>query len=668
MPKHAPLALALSASLVLAMVAPDANAQRRGAARAPAGPTACGDFYAFTNKDWLAANPVPESGAVSALGELQARVLEQQRELLSTAMNAPQGGVQKLLGDFWASGLDEAAVEADGSNPIAPLLARINGIRRAKDIPPSIAALHQVGIPVVFNFSADLDLADLDRHIGYFAQGGTGLPDPAYYTREDAAAREILGLYNAYVRRILALTGTAEADLEAESQLVIDLETRIARASRPVADLRDPRRNYAPVPTADLGKAYKRLQLDDFLAAQAVADDTVSIANPELFATLDGLVGSLKPAQWKTYLRFHVGDAMAPYLSKGFRDAAFDFRGRVLRGESAQPSREHLVLHAINHAAGQMLAREYVGRHLPDANRSRAETIAVQVRDALKRSVGRAAWMDDATRAGAIAKLDALRIEIGAPVRDIDYTVQPMGRGSFGGNMLIASTWQHREEMKRIGRGNAQRRWPLQPQEPALAYDAAHNRLLVSAAVLQAPVLDMSRDGAAHYGSFGAMVAHELSHAIDGKGRHLDARGEIRDWWTPGTATAWTDRLNALSAQYGNYDYPGLTGRKLNASLTGEENAADLAAVEIAWDAFSQAQPEAAKEGRQAFFAAWSGLWREQVSPVVAEQRAGTALQAPGQWRSNGPLSNLPAFSEVYGCKAGNAMFRKDEERVSLWR
>ena len=668
MPRHAPLALALSTSLALAFVTPDADAQRRGAARAPAGPTACGDFHAFANKDWLAANPVPATGAVSALGELQARVLEQQRELLTTAMNAPQGNVQKLLGDFWASGLDEAAIEADGSTPIAPLLDRINGIRRARDIPAAIAALHQVGIPVVFNFSADLDLADLDRHIGYFAQGGTGLPDPAFYTREDAAAREVLGLYNAYVRRILALTGTAEADLEAESQLVIDLETRIARASRPIAELRDPRRNYALVPTEGLGKTWKRLQLDEFLAAQGVADDSVSIANPELFATLDGLVGSLKPAQWKTYLRFHVGDAMAPYLAKGFRDASFDFRGRVLRGEAAQPPREQLVLQAINRAAGQMVAREYVGRHLPDANRNRAETIAVGIRDALVRAVARAPWMDEPTRAAATAKLQALKIEVGAPVRDIDYTVQPMGRGSFGGNMLIASTWQHREEMKRIGRGNAQRRWPVQPQEPALAYDAAHNRLLVSAAVLQSPVLDMARDGAAHYGSFGALVAHELSHAVDGRGRHIDAAGELRDWWTPGTATAWTDRLNALAVQYGNYDYPGLAGRKINASLTRDENAADLAAMEIAWDAFSQAQPEAAKDAREAFFGAWAGLWREQVSPAVAEQRAGTAVQAPGQWRTNGPLTNLPAFSEVYGCKAGNAMYRNEAERVSLWR
>jgi putative endopeptidase len=541
MPTHKPLAIALAASLLLGLAAPDADAQRRRAAKAPAGPTACGDFYAFANKDWLAATPVPATGTVSALGELQARVLEQQRELLSTAMNAPQGGVQKLLGDFWASGLDEAAVEADGAKPIAPLLDRINGIKRAKDIPPAIAALHQVGIPVAFNFSADVDLADLDRHIGYFAQGGTGLPDPAYYTREDADARALLALYNNYVQKILALTGTAAKDLASEAQQVIDLETRLARASMPVPTLRDPRLNYALVPTDTLGKTYKRLQLDAFLAAQAVTDDSVSIANPGLFTTLDGLVGTLKPAQWKTYLRFQVGNAMAPYLSKGFRDAEFDFRGRVLRGQTAQPARELLVLQAIDQAAGQMIAREYVGRYLPEASRTRAEAIAGDVRDALVRGLERNTWMDDATRTEARAKLAALKIEVGAPRRDVDFTVQPMGRGSFGGNMLIASTWHHREEMKRIGRGNAQRRWGVQPHQPALAYDAAHNRLVVTAAVLQAPVLDMARDGAAHYATLGALVAHELSHAIDGKGRMLDAAGNVRDWWTPATAGAWTE-------------------------------------------------------------------------------------------------------------------------------
>ncbi|MGO4774847.1 EamA family transporter, partial [Lysobacter sp. 2RAB21] len=275
------------------------------------GAVACWTWYPLRNADWLRANPLSGASSVSSLETLAANARRQQLELLNTAMTAPQGNVQKLLGDFWASGLDEAAVERDGSQPIAPLLGRINAIKKAKEIPASIAALHQVGIPVLFNFGADIDLQDLERHIGYFSQGGLGLPDPAYYTRSDADTRQLLGHYNNYVQKILTLTGTPKEKLAAEAQLVIDLETRIARASKPLPDLRDPRANYAPVQVAALAKTYKGLQLGDFLKAQGVSDDSVSLANPQLFAELDKLIGTLKPDQWKVYLRWRIGDSMA---------------------------------------------------------------------------------------------------------------------------------------------------------------------------------------------------------------------------------------------------------------------------------------------------------------------------------------------------------------------
>lgn len=671
MPHAKPLALALAASLVIGFAAPDADAQRKRAA-APKGPppvTACSDFYAFANKDWLEANPPGDgAGMVSALGELQERARSQQRELLDTAMRAPQGNLQQLLGDFWASGLDVAAVERDGAQPIAPLLERINGIRRARDVPPAIAALHQVGIPVAFEFSADVDLADLERHIGYFTQGGMGLPDPAYYTRTDADTRALLGRYVDYVQKILVLTGTPQDKAAAEAQLVIDLETRLAQVSRPIPALRDPRQNYALVPTADLAKTYKRLQLGEFLEAQGVVADSVSMANPALFVQLDALVGSLKPEQWKTYLRFHVGDAMAPYLSKSFRDAAFDFRGRVLRGESAQPERAEMVLDAINRAAGPMLAREYVARYLPPANSSRAETIADEVRDALARGLDQASWMSEAARAEAKAKVAALDIEIGAPDRDLDFGIQPMGRGSFGGNMLIASTWHHREQMRRIGRQNASRRWDVLPQAPAIAYDIAHNRLIVSAAALQPPILDMTQVSPAHYGSFGTLVGHELGRAVDVKGRIVDASGAVRTWWTPQDDAAWNALGNRLSAQYNAYDYPGATGLKVNGVRTRDENLADLAGLELAWSALGNAQDELTEDDRKAFFDAWAQLWRQQASPEVAARNAEVSPHAPGMWRVNGTLANLPAFGETYQCKADTAMQREAGEQVSIWR
>ena len=576
--------------------------------------------------------------------------------------------MQKLLGDFWASGLDESAIERDGANPIAPLLTRINAIKRAKEIPASIAALHQVGIPVVFHFGADVDLAELDRHIGYFSQGGLGLPDPAFYTRNDATSREVLSRYQDYIKRILTLTGTPDKQLATQTQHVVDLETRIARAARPLSELHDPRRNYVSVPVADLGKKFKRLQLAEFLKAQGVNDDRVSMANAELFTQLDGMLGNFKPEQWKTYLRWRVGDTMAPYLSRPWREAHFDFNGRLLQGQEQAPDRQQQALDAINLAAGPMLSREYVARFLPATTRSRAEEISAKVRDALGTAIERDPRLGAEAKTEAKTKLAQLKIEVGAPRRDLDYTVQPMGRGSFGSNMLIASSWRHREEMKRIGRGNADRRWDVLPQQPALTYDLAQNRLIVSAAILQPPVLDMSQSLASQYGSLGALVGHELSHAFDQRGRMVDAKNEVRDWWSATDSAAWTALGNRVAAQYSSLPYPQLSGVRVNGERVRDVAVADLAGVELATAAMQSALPKIGKPEQQALYQGWAQLWPQQWGVEVATEHAASSAHAPGQWRTNATLMNQPGFATAFGCKAGTAMQLKTDQQIALWR
>jgi putative endopeptidase len=222
--------------------------------------------------------------------------------------------------------------------------------------------------------------------------------------------------------------------------------------------------------------------------------------------------------------------------------------------------------------------------------------------------------------------------------------------------------------MRRIGRTDAQRRWDVLPQEPAVAYDLAHNRLVISAAALQAPVLDMEQDMAAQYGSLGALVGHELSRAVDLKGQLVDASGNLRSWWTPQDEAAFASRANQLATQYASYPYPATSGLRVDAALTREQNVADLAAVELAFDALATAQPTLDNAARESFFRAWAGLWREQLAADTATQDASTLPHAPGQWRANGPLVNHPAFVETFKCKAGNAMTRKPEEQVSIWR
>ncbi|UNK56977.1 M13 family metallopeptidase [Pseudoxanthomonas daejeonensis] len=667
MPTPRPLVLALGLGLVALVSTADADAQRKKS-KAPAVSQQCTDFYSQANAGWLKANPLPaDAGAVSALGQLSDLALQQQRQLLDAAMKSPQGEVQSRLGDFWASGLDEAAVEADGSRPIAPLLSRIDAIKKAKDVPASIAALHQVGIPVVFNFAPDVDLKALDRHIGYFMQGGMGLPDPAFYTRNDADTQAVLGRYRDYVKQILALTGTSKERLDADAKAVIDIETAIARKSKSLADLSNPFGNYAPVSVAEATKRYRNLQLGQFLEAQGVKDDLVSLANPQLFAELDAMVGRVKPEQWKAYLRWRVGDAMAPYLSRSFRDASFGFRGQVLAGHAAPAPRWQQVLDAINTAAGPMVGHEYANRYLTSEERRRAAVIADEVREALLAAVERNTWLSEAAKAEARDKVKAITLEVGTPRRNLDYTVQPMGRGSFGGNMLIASTWRHREEMKRIGKGNADRRWDVLPQQPALVYDIAQNRLIVTAAVLQPPVFDVDNTAVA-YGGYGALVGTQLSRAIDAKGAQVNAKGELGNWWTPADTNAWTTLGDRVAAQYSAHAYPGVKGGKVNGALVRDVALSDQAGLELAGDAYAKAQPGAKPADQQAFFGAWSRLWGQQVSENVAAERLAAEIHAPGELRSNVPLSNLPAFGAAYSCKAGQPMQRTEAEQVRIWR
>src|SRR5690606_19889962 len=131
-------------------------------------------------------------------------------------------------------------------------------------------------------------------------------PYPHTFPTRRSSDLALLGRYTEYVEKILALTGTPPEQLKAEMAQVLDLETRLARASRPLTSLRDPRANYALVPTAGLGKQFRNLQLDQFLEAQGVTDANVSMAHVDYFTQVDGLVRSLKPAQWKVYLRYQI--------------------------------------------------------------------------------------------------------------------------------------------------------------------------------------------------------------------------------------------------------------------------------------------------------------------------------------------------------------------------
>jgi len=311
---------------------------------------------------------------------------------------------------------------------------------------------------------------------------------------------------------------------------------------------------------------------------------------------------------------------------------------------------------------GPVLGQLYLARHLEPETRAAASDIAANIRTALQRSVKTSPWISAAAKAQALTRLDALKIEITAPPGPAeDDTLPDFSVGSFARMYMEASRWRMAQEMRRIGRPDETGRYlDVLPQEPVLAYDPARNRLIVSAAALQPPIFDQRAPRAAQYGSYGALVGRELSRALD-----TDGQQEV---WSKADLRIWERKRAQLAAQYSAYPWPNTPDTRVDGTRTAGENLADLAGLELAWDALEREHPDLDANARDAFFRAWAGLWREQMGPETARYNALTQSRPPGQWRSNGPLMNLQAFAQSYQCPPGSAMTRSAEEQVAIWR
>jgi putative endopeptidase len=652
-------------------------------------PPTCMDFYAQANADWLVAHPGPAQGSVSAFDAMYANARTQERALLEATAQGTGDDASGALGTLWNEGTNDAAIDLAGATPLQPLFARIALAKKNKDLAGVIADLHAAGVPVLFNFSADIDLKDFDHQLGYANQGGLGLPDPDYYTRADAETRELLGRYRTYIQVVLQQSGTPAERVSEESGWVLGIEMQLANASLPLVQLRDPNNAYRPVALAELQKAYPNLAFGNFLKAQHADDNRVSLAHTGFFAVADGMLATIPVQQWQAYLRFHVASAMAPYLSRGLQDAHYQLYDRLLGGMQQPHDRARQVMDAIDRALGPAMGHLYAGRYLSPEAKDAAERVAKGLRAAMKDAIDHNAWMDAPTRAAAQAKLDRLRIEIGEPSRNPSLSGLVVG-GGFANDMLAVAAWRHHQEMDSIGKRTSERRWPVLAQVPDVSYDLVQNRVVVTAAFLQPPVFDPNASAARQFGALGSLIGHQLHYAFDGKGRTIDANGDLHDWWTPLVSAAWEQRVAPVIAQYDAY--PVLSDVKVNGHQTRDENLADLGGVELAWAAFQAASPPVptpapplaakpkgahgkataepmptnAPSPQRDFFDAYAKVWARNTAPDTALAESGTSVQAPAKYRVDGVLANMPEFGKAYACKPGQPM--QLASPLTIWR
>ncbi|KFN49245.1 M13-type metalloendopeptidase [Arenimonas composti] len=623
----------LAAALLLTLATGAVAAQR-----APAPPAACTDFYGHVNAGWLAANPLPAgTERYSRWNQLNAAGMAQRDQILN-GTTAPEGAaVGAELADFFASAQDEAAIEAAGIKPLQPLLAIVDRIRRTRDIGPAIAALHAAGFPVLVDVKVLRDVTG--RPYAQLAPGGIGLPDAAFYTAADAEAATIRQQYGQALGAWLRQLGAPEAQLPAQTAQVATIELQLAQATA----------TGTPFQILAIDEAQKvagGFDLRALLQAHGLRADYVAIAGPAFLTTVDRLIKTLPPEQWKVYLRAQIARDLAPALGRGFREPWLQLYDAQLSGQDQSTPRVVRARQLLEAHVPELLDAVYVERFLPLPRQQRGREIAEAVRTAAVAAVGNATWLSEEGRARAAERLRTMNIQVGRDLPQNVFAELKFERDDFVGNVLHLRRW-----LMKYAPVRAQFAWPAEQWQPLVALMPAENRLVVTAAALQTPLLDDSGN-AAGYGGLGALIAQQMMIGLTG--------------FEGADAAAWNQRVTPLLAQYGAYSAAG-GATKVNATRSFVQNQADLAGVEIAWAALN-AQGPVSPADAQAFFAGWAAIWARQDEPTALARAQATTDHAPPKWRVNGPLSNLPAFAEAYGCRAGQAMVRPPAQQVALWR
>ena len=698
-----PLALAVSLALSLTACGKHEQAEQTAQAPAPASTApaaapapkvfdvaelgdnaeACQDFNGFVNAKWVAANPIPNDrtrwGAFDKLAEDS---LNTQHEIVDAAAknaaNAKAGSIEQKIGYLYASGMDDAAIEKAGFDPIKPKLDAIAALKNSKDVANYLTQSFADGDMQVFEFGSGADFKNAKMQIAYTQQGGLGLPTKDYYLSDKY--KDIRDAYVAHVAQALQLTGVSEADAKKQAGQVLAFETELAKASLAPVEMRTPENQYHFVTVKEADKITPHFSWEDFFKAQGVTiDKGFSLSQPKFFAEFDKLLASAPASEWQAYLRFHTVDDASNSLSKAFRDNKFDFYGKTLSGQPEQKARWKQVLGGVNHAMGMGLGELYVAKVFTPETKQRAEELVTNVRDALKNRIEHLDWMSDATKAKAVDKWNKFLPKIGYPDEGEwrDWSGLNITPDNWYANLQAAQKYNYQYDLSKIGKPTDRKQWDMTPQTVNAYYDPSTNTINFPAAILQPPFFYAKGDDAINYGGIGAVIGHESSHGFDDQGSQFDGDGNRANWWTPQDKKAFDARTKALVEQYDGYaPIAGKPDLHVNGKLTLGENIADLGGLNIAYDALQTALKKDPSEAGQKidgytqdqrFFLNWARVWRGSVRDKQAELYLNVDPHSPIAIRAIASPSDMTAFATAFQCKPGDAMVRSGDKQVKIW-
>lgn len=646
------------------------------------------DFYLFANGGWIKRNPVPpEFSRWAAFNELaeknndalheiaeKAAAVAPKEKTKSKVEKAASADLQKV-GDFYASGMNESAIEAAKAKPLEDEFKRIDAMKNPKDVLKQVAHMHLMGMRPFFLFTSGQDDKNSTMVIGQAYQGGLGLPDRDYYTKEDESSKKIRDQYVEHVTKMLTLAGDPAPQAAEKAKKIMALETVLAKAARTRVELRDPQKNYNKMKQAELQTLMPDFNWADYFKEIKLAEPgDINVGQPDFFKAAGELFKSAPIEDWKAYLRWHFVRNMAPTLSSDFVNENFRFYEAVLRGTKQIKPRWKRVIAETDEVLGESLGKLYVAEHFPPEAKARALEMVNNVKEAVSDRIKSLEWMDEPTKQEALKKLAAFTVKIGYPDKWRDYSLLKIDRESYAQNVIRGNMFEAERQLKKIGKPVDRSEWGMSPPTVNAYYNPNMNEIVFPAGIMQPPFFDMKADDAVNYGGMGAVIAHEISHGFDDQGRQFDAVGNLRDWWSPESAKAYTERSKAIVAQYAAYE--PLPGIKINGELTQGENIADIGGLKLAYTALQKAlakNPQAAQQKidgftpEQRFFLGWAQIWRNNQREEDLKLRLNTDPHSPGRFRTIGPVSNMEEFAKAFNVPANSPMIRPPDQRVNIW-
>ncbi|MDR3685493.1 MAG: M13 family metallopeptidase [Coriobacteriia bacterium] len=631
------------------------------------------DFFRYANGGWLDANPVPpEYGSWGAFHEVNERNQKLLHHLLLDAAKSAQveGTPSRMVGDYFAAAMDVDAIALAGAAPLAPYLERVAAVASIADVRALAGDLQPLAISVLVDVGIAPDFEDANAYLVYVGQGGLGLPERDYYTRDDERSIELREAYVGHIAKQLVNLGDDAGAARAAAERILAFETRLAEACYTNEQLRDVNLTMNRHSVDSLDELMPAFGLTGFVRELGVTSASVNIDNAGFFTALEATLAEAPIETLRDYLRWNLVRAYASSLSPAFEDEAFDFFGRTLGGQQHQRPRWKRVLVAASADIGEQVARLYVAAAFPEQAKHRCEKMVDQLLVAMGDAIRDAEWMTDATKPQALEKLAGFTYKIGYPDEWRDYSALSIGRTSHAENRMACAAFEHDRELRRLGEPVDTREWAMPAHSVNAYYHPLLNEVVFPAGILQPPFFYAEADDAVNYGAIGAVIGHEITHGFDDRGSHFDAKGSLREWWTEADRAEFDRRAQVLVEQFDAY--VAVDDLHVNGRLTLGENIADLGGLTIALAALRKVLPTDAPlidglTSEQRFFLSWATVWHTNFTDEYARLLVNVDPHSPARVRVNGPLANLPAFAAAFQIPDGTPMVRAAELRAHIW-